>query len=90
MGFDIPYMMDRAGEHMHAYLITINKVMKDQHAIEGHISLSSSAYRNQEFRFLDAEGRLFVDLLPLIKRDKFSNYKLKTVSEFFLGESKIL
>ena len=38
---------------------------------------------------MDAEGRLFVDLLPLIKRDyKFSNYKLKTVSEFFLGDSK--
>ena len=50
---------------------------------------SSSAYKNQEFQFLDAEGRLFVDLLPLVKRDyKFNNYKLKTISDFFLGETK--
>ena len=90
LGFDIPYMMDRAGEHMlRIFNYDKQSYVKDQHAIEGHIKWSSSAYRNQEFRFLDAEGRLFVDLLPLIKRDyKFSNYKLKTVSEFFLGESK--
>ena len=31
----------------------------------------------QEFKFLDAEGRLFVDLLPLVKRDyKFGKYNL--------------
>ena len=90
LGFDIPYMMDRAGESMlRIFNYDKQSCVKDQHSIEGHIKWSSSAYRNQEFRFLDAEGRLFVDLLPLVKRDyKFSNYKLKTVSEFFLGETK--
>ena len=30
-----------------------------------------------------------VDLLPIVKRDyKLNNYKLKTVSTFFLGETK--
>ena len=56
---------------------------------EERIKWSSSAYGTQEFKFVDAEGRLFVDLLPLVKRDyKFDNYKLKTVSTFFLGETK--
>jgi len=88
LGFDIPYMAERARYNMcfdydkQGYLI-------GQHAKERVIKWSSQAYKNQEFQFLDAEGRLFVDLLPLIQRDyKFSNYKLKTVSEFFLGETK--
>ena len=87
LGFDIPYMNDRAKQNLcfdydkQGYLIG--------HARERIIKWSSSAYGNQEFKFLDAEGRLFVDLLPLIQRDyKFSSYKLKTVSEFFLGETK--
>jgi hypothetical protein len=59
------------------------------HAKEKIIKWSSSAYKNQEFQFLDSEGRLFVDLLPLIKRDyKMDNYRLNTVSEFFLGDKK--
>ena len=56
---------------------------------EKTIRWSSTAYKNQEFKYLDAEGRLFVDLLPLIKRDyRMSNYKLKTVATFFLGKTK--
>ena len=42
-----------------------------------------------KYEFLDAEGRLYVDLLPLVKRDfKFNNYRLKTISEHFIGETK--
>lgn len=53
------------------------------------IKWSSSAYRNQEFSFFDVEGRVFIDLLPLVKRDyRLDNYRLKTVSTYFLGESK--
>ena len=59
------------------------------HAPEKQISWSSSAYSCQSFFFLDAEGRLFIDLLPVIRRDyKFENYRLKTVSEFFIGDTK--
>ena len=62
---------------------------KFAHAKERIIKWSSSAYKNQEFEFLDAEGRVYVDLLPLVKRDfKFNNYKLKTISEYFIGETK--
>jgi len=62
---------------------------KFYHCKEGTIKWSSSAYKNQEFKFLKLEGRVFVDLLPMVQRDyKFDNYKLKTVSDFFLGETK--
>ena len=38
---------------------------------------------------MDAEGRVFVDLLPLIQRDyKFNNYQLKTVSKEILNDTK--
>ncbi|NBU70645.1 MAG: lysine--tRNA ligase, partial [Bacteroidetes bacterium] len=40
------------------------------HAKEKTISWSSSAYKNQSFQYLEAEGRLLVDLLPIVKRDE--------------------
>ena len=90
LGFDIPYMIQRSRDPCCCcYDFDKMGCRINHHAKERTIKWSSSAYKNQEFKFLDAEGRLFVDLLPLIKRDyKFDNYKLKTVSTFFLGETK--
>jgi DNA polymerase elongation subunit (family B) len=89
LGFDIPYMIDRARLNMCIGEFDKLGFHKYNHAKERVIKWSSSAYKNQEFQFLDGEGRLFVDLLPLVKRDyKLDNYKLKTVSEHFLGASK--
>ena len=88
LGFDIPYMIDRADFNMCSEFRKFGCRI-GIYAENKTIKWSSSAYGNQEFQFLNAEGRLFVDLLPLVKRDyKFDNYKLKTVSEFFLGETK--
>lgn len=89
LGFDIPYMIDRSkfrGCFSDFSKQGFHKFLK---ANEKTIKWSSSAYGTQEFQFLDAEGRLYVDLLPLVKRDfKFNNYKLKTVSEYFIGKTK--
>ena len=87
LGFDIPYMIKRAE------LNQLGKFAKqgfsNLKAETKIIKWSSSAYKNQEFEFLDAEGRLYVDLLPLVRRDyKFNNYKLKTISEYFIGATK--
>ena len=87
LGFDIQYMIDRA-----KFNLCISKF--DQigfhlynHSKEKTIKWSSSAYKNQEFSYLDAEGIIFVDLLPLIRRDyKFSSYNLKTVSKEILKD----
>lgn len=89
LGFDIPYMIDRAKFNMCIFNFDKQGFHKYAHAKETTIKWSSSAYGNQEFQFLDAEGRLYVDLLPLVKRDfKMDNYKLKTISTYFLGQTK--
>ena len=89
LGFDIPYMIERAKFNMCIFNFDQQGFHKFAHAREKTIKWSSSAYKNQEFQFLDAEGRVYVDLLPLVKRDfKFNNYKLKTIAEHFVGETK--
>lgn len=88
-GFDLPYMIARAKYHDILFEFDVMGIPLYKHAPEKEIKWSSTAYSYQEFHYLDAEGRIFVDLLPVVRRDyKFSNYKLKTVSTFFLGETK--
>lgn len=88
-GFDIPYLVGRARFHNVLGRFDIWGFPFKKHSPEKEIRWSSSAYSYQNFRYLDAEGRVFVDLLPVVKREyKFSNYKLKTVSTFFLGDTK--
>jgi DNA polymerase elongation subunit (family B)/ribonuclease HI len=87
--FDIPYMIQKAKEHFIINDFDRQGFDKYGHAKEKTITWSSSAYKNQSFQFMDAEGRLFVDLLPIIRRDyKLSNYTLKAVTDHFLGETK--
>jgi DNA polymerase elongation subunit (family B) len=89
LNFDIPYMIERAKMSYCIDEFDQQGFDKYGHAKEKTIKWSSSAYGNQTFQFLDAEGRLYVDLLPLVKRDyKMDNYKLKTISTFFLGSTK--
>ena len=89
LNFDIPYMIDRAKMNYCIFDFDQQGFNRYGHAKEKTIKWSSSAYGNQTFQFLDAEGRLYVDLLPLVKRDyKMDNYKLKTISTFFLGSTK--
>lgn len=89
LGFDIPYMIARAKFNMCIFDFDRQGFPTYKHAEEKIIKWSSQAYGTQEFVFLDAEGRVFIDLLPLVKRDyKFSNYKLKTIAEYFIGKSK--
>lgn len=88
-GFDIPYLYHRCARH--SIPIKTIGMSKDEKRIAEYkeIRWSSSAYSVQEFHFLDLEGRILIDLLPIVRRDyKLSNYKLKTVGSYFLGETK--
>jgi DNA polymerase elongation subunit (family B) len=88
-GFDLPYMIQRCKLHDILAEFDLLGIPHSKRAPEKTIKWSSTAYSYQEFHYLDAEGRVLVDLLPVVKRDyKFANYKLKTVSTFFLGETK--
>lgn len=87
--FDIMYMYERSK------MCNIERQFTQMSCIRGapckmkEISWSSSAFKNQEFKYLDAHGRLWIDLLPIIQRDyKLENYKLKTVSDQFLSATK--
>jgi len=89
--FDTPYMIDRSKHFNNGCFHKFSQqgYILGKQAKERNIKWSSSAYGVQQFKFLDAEGRLFVDLLPLVKRDyKFDNYKLSTIATNFVGETK--
>jgi len=87
LGFDIQYMIDRAKVNLCISKFDQLGFHLYNHSKEKTIKWSSSAYKNQEFSYLDAEGIIFVDLLPLIRRDfKFSSYNLKTVSKEILKD----
>jgi DNA polymerase elongation subunit (family B) len=88
MGFDIPYIIDRAAlcfcssYRRHGWL-------KDRDAVMRTVKWTSAAHGTQEFKFIDAEGLVYIDLMPVIKRNyKLGNYKLKTVAEHFIGDTK--
>lgn len=84
LSFDFEYMLSRAD---HTRCVTeFNKqgVLLGKQCEHKEISWSSSAFSNQEFTYLDIEGRLIVDMLPIIKRDyKFESYKLDYVGKHF-------
>ena len=87
--FDLTYMHERSK------MCNIQRQFSQLSCIRGmpcqvkQISWSSSAFKNQNFSYFDAHGRLWIDMLPIIQRDyKLENYKLKTVSDHFLGASK--
>lgn len=88
--FDLPYMYNRAAKVCYC-VDTFDRMgfNLSRHSKLEEIRWSSSAYKNQEFHYIDVEGVIFVDLLPIAKRDyKLNNYKLKTVSMEILKDTK--
>ena len=88
LGFDIQYMIERA---QHTYCFSefdVQGFHRFAHAQQCSTSWSSAAFANQEYVYLDTEGRVTIDLLPLVKRDfgKLDNYKLDTIARHFYGK----
>jgi len=53
------------------------------------IKWSSSAYGQQNFNYLNPDGRINIDIYPEVERNyKLDSYSLDAVSEHFLGEHK--
>ena len=87
-GFDFPYIIERCRYYDISEEFFKLGPFLDEASIKV-VNWSSSAYRDQHFTFPLTQGVLIVDLLPLVRRDfKLSNYKLKTVSSTFLGDTK--
>ena len=89
-GFDIPYMINRSISPCMCYNDFAQMgFLISTPAEKKLIKWSSSAYGTQEFELLDTEGRIFMDLLPLVQREyKMNTYTLKSISSYFIGDTK--
>lgn len=88
LGWDFMYLIQRA-KHNHVFTEFSNYGYLAIQPKEKNISWSSSAFNAQNFTFIDATGRLIIDMLPLIRRDfKMSRYDLGSVSTEILGQTK--
>lgn len=84
-GFDIEYLIKRCSRFLLVEQLKTCGFYKNSFAKEEEIKWSSSAYKNQNFRFINWEGILLIDLLPVIQRDyKLDTYSLKNVCSTFL------
>lgn len=84
-GFDIPFLHEKC--KMYNINLAGSGMAKDELAEYKEVKWSSAAYRCQHFFYYDFDGRISVDLLPIIRRDaKLSKYNLQTVSTHFLGD----
>ncbi|MDC3332926.1 hypothetical protein OAV62_01660 [bacterium] len=84
-GFDLPYLIDRS-DHNRSKTRFCKIGM-----IQGKMCEDKETRSKQgmEQRFLMTDGRLWVDLMHMVKRDfKLANYKLDTVAKHFLDAKK--
>jgi DNA polymerase elongation subunit (family B) len=89
MGWDIDYMVKRAKLNNVFFEFSKLGYLTGVMAKEKKISWSSSAFNAQNFYFLDIPGRLFIDMLPIVKRDvKLDRYDLGSVSAALLKVTK--
>ena len=86
-GFDFPYLEARMKLYMREWKPC--GLLKDQPTTIKTNSWKSSAYGFMNISTLEAEGRLNIDMYPIIKRDtKLDRYTLDFVSNHFLGQGK--
>lgn len=88
-GFDITYLLKRYSRYFLTEEFKLAGFNVSQPADEKIVRWSSSAFSDQNYVYVDWEGIVVVDLLPVIMRDyKLDNYKLQTVATHFLNASK--
>ncbi len=86
-GYDNPYLDTRLKRRLREWkpmgrLINQPTTMKS-------FSWGSSGYGHNEINMLEVDGRIMIDLYPIIKRDyKLSLYNLNYVGKYFIGRSK--
>lgn len=89
MKFDWSYVIKRAEIlGIYPYISEISRI-NNQKADLKSVSWASSAYGDQEFRYLEAKGRTNFDVLLEVERNyKLQKYSLEFVSTHFLNEHK--
>ena len=85
--YDNPYLETRLARRMREWK-PIGRILNKKSVIKT-ISWNSSAYKNQDFNVLEMDGRITVDLLPVVRRDhKLPVYNLNFVATHFLKKGK--
>lgn len=86
-GYDIPYMDTRLKRRLKEWK-PMGRLLNEPTSVSS-FSWGSSAYGHNEINLLEMDGRISVDLYPIIKRDyKLPLYNLGYVSNYFLGRTK--
>jgi DNA polymerase elongation subunit (family B) len=89
LDFDMKYLIKRSEKTLSWFGFSLIGKIRGKRAIIKETKWESSAYGLQHFLYLDIQGRLIIDMYPIIKREyKFSSYKLGNVSNQFLGKTK--
>jgi len=87
-GYDNPYLDNRLKRRMKEWSPNVSRLLDEKVEMKS-MAWSSSAYKDQDFNWLEMGGRITVDLLPVIKRDfKLPLYKLDYVANYFLKTGK--
>lgn len=87
LGFDYPYLDHRVKRGLKEWpamgrIIGVPSFMTSK-------TWKSGAYGHQSINILQMEGRISIDLLPIIKRDyKLDKYDLNSVCKKFIGKTK--
>jgi DNA polymerase elongation subunit (family B) len=85
-GFDIEYLIKRCTRLCLSDELKLMGFNKETPAMIETVKWSSSAFVHVEYKFINWEGILLLDLLPLIRRDyKLDTYSLKNVTKVFLN-----
>jgi DNA polymerase elongation subunit (family B) len=85
MGYDLKYMLGRATLHScHSEFLNMGCI-PGKLGREEKINWGSSARGKQDMVYIEAEGRMWIDMLPYIRmNNNFGNYKLSTVCQEIL------
>ena len=87
LSFDYPYLDARLKRRLQDWP-SVGRIIGKKTELKSKV-WQSSAYGHQDLNILEADGRLSIDMLPIIKRDyKLIKYDLGTVATHFLGRSK--
>lgn len=87
LGFDYPYLDHRIKRKLKEWPV-MGRISGERSHMTSK-TWASGAYGHQSINILHMEGRISIDMLPVVKREhKLNMYNLDTVTKHFLGKSK--
>lgn len=91
LSFDDKYIIDRSGTNLIWPSFSQLGRLIGKKSTVGLRKWNSSAYGDQEFNYIDIQGRVHIDMFPTISKEytNLDSYTLNSVSQHFLNEQKV-